>query len=142
MIKLNVDAAVSKDHTILAVVARDTKGEILKAWTTDHQLCEPGQAEAETILWALKLALTEKFNKIIVVGDAKACFDFLNTGTSTCWTVCNVLYNALEIGKSFQSCTFGWVRREANGVAHAIAKFASPLRSSFCWNHDVCLLSY
>ncbi len=67
---------------------------------------------------------------------------------------CNVLNNALELGKSFHSCTFNWVRREANGVAHAMAKFASPSRSSFCcnfysipksvrdgWNHDVSLLS-
>ena len=60
------------------VVARDDKGQILKAWTKEHVLCEPVMAEASAILWALELAASENFDRIIVEGDAKVCFDGLN----------------------------------------------------------------
>ena len=85
----------------------------------------------------------------------KKCFDFLNSKSFVGWNVSNILNNVQEVGSSFLSCTFNWVRREVNGVAHALAKFASPLRSSLCctsssiprsvwigWNHDVSLLSF
>ena len=46
------------------------------------------------------------FINIIMEGDAKPCFDFLSTRTSTYWIVHNFLNNVLELGKSFHSCTF------------------------------------
>ena len=60
----------------------------------------------------------------------KKCFDFLNSKSFVGWNVSNILNNVQEVGSSFLSCTFNWVRREVNGVAHALTKFASPLRSS------------
>jgi hypothetical protein len=54
-----------------SVVAHDDKGEIIK-----HRLGKAGNAEADSILWLLKLAIVEEFN-IIVEGDAKACFNDL-----------------------------------------------------------------
>jgi hypothetical protein len=77
-IKLNVDAAVLKDHTQLAVVARDDQGQVLKAWSKEHILCQPMQAEASAIQWALNLAKDDRFENIILEGDAKICFDALN----------------------------------------------------------------
>ena len=81
-------------------------------------------------LFPLKLANTEK--NIILEGDAKTCFDFLNSKSFIGWNVFNILNNVLEIGFSFLFCAFNWVRREANGVAHALAKFVSPLRDLLC----------
>ena len=121
MVKLNIDVAILNDHTTLVVVAWDNIVEILKAWAKDHLLCEPVQAEAKAILWTLKLVNVEKYNDIIMEGDAKTCFDFLNS-KSFGWKVSNVLNNVLKVGISFHSCTFDWVRREANGVAHAFGK--------------------
>ncbi|XP_023923312.2 uncharacterized protein LOC112034728 [Quercus suber] len=40
-IKLNVDAAVSKAFTSLAVVARNKFGKMLKVWARIHDLCTP-----------------------------------------------------------------------------------------------------
>jgi hypothetical protein len=59
-----------------SVVAHDDKGEIIKGWATHHRLGKAGNAEADVILWLLKLAMAEEFN-IIVEGDAKACFNDL-----------------------------------------------------------------
>jgi hypothetical protein len=47
-----VDAAVAIDHTSLAV-ARDEQGRVIKAWTKEHDLCEPTQAEAYAIFGLL-----------------------------------------------------------------------------------------
>ncbi len=73
-----MDAAVASDHTSLAVVARDEQGQMIKAWTKDHDLCEPIQAETYAIFGALELASSEKFQHLIVEGDGKICFDTLN----------------------------------------------------------------
>uniref|UniRef100_A0A2N9FSI3 RNase H type-1 domain-containing protein n=1 Tax=Fagus sylvatica TaxID=28930 RepID=A0A2N9FSI3_FAGSY len=126
VIKLNVDAAISKDFSTLAVVARNANGEIIKAWAKDHFASNALQAEAAAILWALELANYEKFPCIIVEGDSKICCDALNNMDSE----------------------LAW--REANEVARAMAKFASQSRTCFncnmsslpkpvwvSWRHDV-----
>ncbi len=151
VIKLNVDVAISKDFSTLAVVARNANGEIIKAWAKDHFASNALQAEAAAILWALELANYEKFPCIIVEGDSKICCDALNNMDSElAWCVYSVLFNILECRKSFSSCSFVWIRREANEVARAMAKFASQSRTCFncnmsslpkpvwvSWRHDV-----
>jgi hypothetical protein len=45
------------------------------------------------------------------------------------------LVNILLLSSSFLSCSFNWVRREANGIAHALAKFIpSPKATIFVCN--------
>jgi hypothetical protein len=78
MIKLNVDTLVLTDHTNLAVVAGDDQGQVLKAWSKEYILCQPMQAESSAILWASNLAKPERFENIVVEGDANVCFDALN----------------------------------------------------------------
>ena len=69
-----------------------------------------------------ELAVSEKFPCIIVKGDSKICIDALNCVS---WCVSNLLFNILECRKSFSSCLFVWIRREANKLAHIMVKFAS-----------------
>uniref|UniRef100_A0A7N2KMA3 Uncharacterized protein n=1 Tax=Quercus lobata TaxID=97700 RepID=A0A7N2KMA3_QUELO len=45
-IKLNVDAATGPSRTALAVVARNSLGEVIKVWAKPHHSCTPIQAEA------------------------------------------------------------------------------------------------
>ena len=151
MTKLNVDVAISKDFLTLAVVSRNAIGEIIKAWAKVHFASNALQVEATTILWALKLTNSKKFPCIIVEGDSKICCYALNNRDSeVAWCVSSVLFNILECRKSFSSCSFVWIRREANEVARAMAKFASQSRTCFncnmsslpkpvwvSWRHDV-----
>ena len=130
MIKLNVDVAISKSHTTLAVVAWDEKRAIIKAWAKDNPLCEPLNAEVDAILWALQLADAEKFKNIIVEGDSKICFiNSLLSESTDVWTITNVLSNILELRKYFDSCIFCWVCREGNTITDSMAKYAAPSRS-------------
>jgi hypothetical protein len=79
MIKLNVNVAISKFHTILAVVVWDEKKKraIIKAWAKDKPLCEPLNVKADAILWAFSLADAKNFKSTIVKGDSKIRLDSL-----------------------------------------------------------------
>ena len=97
VIKLNADAAVANDHTSLAIVARDEQGQVIKAWTKEHVLCEPIQAETHAIFWALELASPKKFQHLIVEGDCKIYFDALNGDPNmVSWSVSMLLSNILD----------------------------------------------
>jgi hypothetical protein len=125
-VKLNVDAAIYKDYTILAVVARDDQGVIIKVWKKKHIFCDPLQAEAAALLWVLELAVKEKYERIVVEGDAKGCFDALNGDPSNVnWTKDSIICNILTFISLFLSCNFIWMRREANGIVHSMTKYVS-----------------
>lgn len=59
-IKLNVDSAVSQVSTSIAVMAINEAGGVIKAWARTLPKCEPIEAEAAAIVWALNLAMEEK----------------------------------------------------------------------------------
>jgi hypothetical protein len=50
--------------------------------------------------------------------------------------VSNIISNISSLSMNFSACSFVWVRREANEVAYALAKYPpSPLVSLFCCNY-------
>uniref|UniRef100_A0A2N9FPZ2 Reverse transcriptase domain-containing protein n=1 Tax=Fagus sylvatica TaxID=28930 RepID=A0A2N9FPZ2_FAGSY len=49
VVKLNVDAAILRNHSTLAVIARNDKGEVLKAWAKQSKCCDPLQAETSAV---------------------------------------------------------------------------------------------
>lgn len=76
---MNVDAAINNLSSSLVAIARDDKGIVIKAWARTHTSSSPIQAEANAILWVAQLAKMERWDHIIVEGDAKACFDPLSS---------------------------------------------------------------
>ncbi|KAL0014997.1 hypothetical protein SO802_002066 [Lithocarpus litseifolius] len=54
-IKVNIDAALSSSKASLAVVARDHHGVAIKAWARIANAIPPLQAEAQALLWVVKL---------------------------------------------------------------------------------------
>ncbi|KAK9986827.1 hypothetical protein SO802_031778 [Lithocarpus litseifolius] len=82
--KSKVDAAVSQFSTSIAVMARNEAGGVVKAWARTLPKCELIVAEAAAIVWALNLAMEEKFQDIVIKGDAKLCFDANNGDVQNC----------------------------------------------------------
>jgi ribonuclease HI len=143
VVKLNVDAAIASDFSTLAVIARDSNGNILKAWAKRSSHSDPLQAETCAILWALKLAAEESFLHILVEGDSKISFDAIQGESTVPWSISSIVSNVIELRKVFVSCDFCWVGREANFVAHSLAKFAISSPSNLSCNifslpHVVC----
>ena len=79
------------------------------------------------------LALAEKFQSNVVEGDAKICFDTLN-GVEDCkyWKIDFICADIRMLSFSFIACTYLWVRRKANNLAHVLVKFV------FVQNYDLC----
>ena len=78
------------------------------------------------LLWALELAQANCFSNVVVEGDAKVCVDAINTGNDeTPWHILPIITNAKNMVSIFCSCSFNWVRRDANFVAYTLAKVAS-----------------
>lgn len=60
----------------------------------------------------------------------KHVFDALKSGLSNIeWSISTLLSNVLELSSRCVSCDFGWVRRDANFLAQALAKYALINRS-------------
>ena len=57
---------MSENFTALVVVAKNKDGEVLKVLAKVHEWCSPLQAEVETILWTIQLALSENRQHIIL----------------------------------------------------------------------------
>uniref|UniRef100_A0A2N9HGL8 Reverse transcriptase domain-containing protein n=1 Tax=Fagus sylvatica TaxID=28930 RepID=A0A2N9HGL8_FAGSY len=97
----------------------------------------PCIAEALAIDWALQLARLEKFLDIQVEGDAQVCINAINGHTADIpWKILQVISNVKVLAASFKSCSFVWVRRSANSVAHSLAKEASASPSCFHCNNS------
>ena len=75
-------------------------------------MCSPLQAEAATTLWALQIALEEKWELIIVEGDAKTCIEswvpMSSKGKQVHWSISSALASI-----------------ECNVAAHASAKLVN-----------------
>ena len=84
------------------------------------------QAEVAAVYWAIQLAHSEKWQHIIIEGDAKSCFDPLTTSElQPDRSIATIISNILDLHKFFLKCNFSWVRRCCNTAAHEAAKYAN-----------------
>ena len=75
------------------------------------------------ILWAVQIAKSENFHSVIMEGDAKVCFDALNGDLENrSWAIASQCSDMIELSKEFVSCNFCQIKRDANFVAHSLAK--------------------
>ena len=64
-------------------------------------------AEADAILWAVQLALSEGWDIIIFGGDSKIFFDLtIIPWLISAWSNSSIITNILCIVESFSSCSF------------------------------------
>nr|POE61325.1 stigma-specific stig1-like protein 3 [Quercus suber] len=95
-IKLNADAATRSSGSALAVVPRNHLGEVLSIWAKKHHSSSPAIAEAESLYWAMNLAVKEGWKSVIFEGDAKNCFDpLINLDLSPEWLTHNIISMAI-----------------------------------------------
>lgn len=135
-IKINVDAAVNnKENRIgLGVVARDADGKVVMAASkTAWPFIESERAELEAFLWAAHLIQHYQWKHVIVEGDAQVVVEALQSkltrGLHNQILVSNILDSLADV----DHITFNFCYREANGVAHRLAKWASTSICSLVW---------
>ena len=117
------------------MVARSHRGIIVNVWTKPLEYSDPTVAEASAIWWALELAKAANFESVCIESDAKVCIDALSGPTIEIpWKIRALALQSLHLASCFSFCSFNWVRRNANQVAHAAAKVASSLSPPFICN--------
>ena len=135
VLKLNVDAALKDGLATLAVIVRSDSGHVMNGWTKRYDTTDPCTTEAAAILWAMELAKENNYLKILVEGDAKICIEAITEVATTILGRILSLVNIIKVlALEFPTCSFCWVRRDANGMAHSLAKFTSSLPSCFFCN--------
>jgi hypothetical protein len=69
--------------------------------------------------------------------DTKYCIDALACPfEESCWKIRTLTTLALELALNFRLCVFNWVKRDANHVAHCVAKVAFSHCLPFCCTKD------
>uniref|UniRef100_A0A2N9HCV7 Reverse transcriptase domain-containing protein n=1 Tax=Fagus sylvatica TaxID=28930 RepID=A0A2N9HCV7_FAGSY len=129
-IKLNVDAAILPTSARIAVIARDEGRLLIKAWAKSVVTSDPLIAEATAIHWAVLLAKSESWSNIMIESDSKVCIDALVADPKYAdWSISVICDNVKHLAREFSFCSFCWVSREINMVAHTLAKLV-PSRLS------------
>ncbi|KAL9451066.1 hypothetical protein AB3S75_012752 [Citrus x aurantiifolia] len=136
VLKLNADAAVNRlnQQSGLGVVIRDAEGQFLAAGIQQVQLRERvSSAEAEAILWGLKVASQIWSSSLIVESDCQEVIELLNNIKGSRTEIHWVLADIHRISKNFQHIQFSFIPRICNAHAHALAKLALRRGSADVW---------
>ena len=76
-VKINVNAALHPSSTMIAAIARNEEGLLIRAWVKPVLTQDPLLAEAYAIHWAIILAKNENWSNIVIESDSKVCVDAL-----------------------------------------------------------------
>jgi len=78
-VKLNFDAAIRVDKTIIALIARNEKRKLLLVRTEQFKPSNPLLEEAKAALFVVKKYVKEGFNNIVIEGDPWNFIDWLRS---------------------------------------------------------------
>ena len=117
-IKINVDVVVGRSYSVLAVVAKDQRGDLIFACSNKVNTNSPLQAEVEALRWTVSLADQMNSSTITFEGDCQIC---LNTVSKHCqevsWRIKTITLETIVALESLPNPTVCWVPRKANMAA-------------------------
>lgn len=125
-VKINIDAAVDigAGRAAIGMVARDSVGAVLVAaahplgpWTGVER------AEIEGMLWAVSMVASLGWKHCIFEGDAKLIIDALNGRIGQAVHNQVLIDNILARSQDFAEVSFSFCFREANAIAHRLARW-------------------
>ncbi|KAK4415272.1 hypothetical protein Salat_2634500 [Sesamum alatum] len=127
LIKLNFDGATfcHGQEMGVGVIARDAPGQCV-AWMV-RRVCRVGSGEVAEALAAregILLAHRQGWHSVIVEGDCSILIHKLQTAARDRSTIGPLVTDILYLAEFFQVCSFQFVRRAGNGVAHYLAQSA------------------
>ncbi|XP_071906100.1 uncharacterized protein [Coffea arabica] len=94
---------------------------------SDDKLGEPAVEEALAIRQALNFAKQKGWRKVLIQSDCKGIIDKINARKAEDPNIGVILFYILKLRQVFTECSFSFIKREGNFVAHHLAKFAINL---------------
>jgi ribonuclease HI len=145
IIKVNWDASllVNECHIGVEIVARDEHGNFLGARAITKKIVTTRNvAEAMAALEAILFCKQTGFFNVLLEGDAKQVVNDVNHGSLNLLTTGHFIEGIISEMQGFRSATLVYVDREANNVAHCLAKEASNKVVDLVWFEDIphCIL--
>uniref|UniRef100_A0A2N9ET81 Reverse transcriptase domain-containing protein n=2 Tax=Fagus sylvatica TaxID=28930 RepID=A0A2N9ET81_FAGSY len=134
-IKINCDAAIGQNYSVLAVVARDWRGNLVFALSKKVNTNVPVQAEAEALRWAVSLALARDLSNVVFESDSQICINAVVQSISKpLWRIQSLIWDIQSAVRLITNYVFHWVSREANIAAHSLASWS--LKNAFVGSFD------
>ncbi|XP_021760558.1 uncharacterized protein LOC110725378 [Chenopodium quinoa] len=122
-VKVNIDAGLLGEIGIgIGVVARDSEGRILWCASIKRgEKLEPRLAEARAILVGMKLAAARGHDLVEFENDSECVVNAINKKVPGVSSFHLILDDIMEAAQLFSFCSWSWVQREGNKVAHELA---------------------
>ena len=139
MAKINVDAAYSEDEGrgSVGVIVRDFKGHFVAAQvTTLPFVADAMTAEAYALREGLCLAQYLCCNRFILQSDNVEVVTTMKEGGFSATSAAAIFHDCATLASGFDKITFEHCQRDANSVAHELAKFSFQSLSSCKWDDD------
>ena len=133
-VKINCDAAVGLDHSFIAIVARDWRGDLIFSLSKRVETNLPLQVEAEAINLATCVVVSHGFENVVVESDAKACIEALRAPIAAVpWRISTITADTLSWAFRGQQFIFRWSPRDSNKATHVLASWCLGENLSGCF---------
>ncbi|MBA0680160.1 hypothetical protein Goari_011873 [Gossypium aridum] len=139
-VKLNFDATYKAqlNKSCSGFIIRNEKGEVMGSGITLHSnILDVGLAEAVACYQGLLFAKEMGFVNVEVEGDAQIVIEKIIQGEDGRADLDSVIADIKAFKSSFHHISFKHVRREANQVAHIIAKEGHSRSENTFWIEDI-----
>jgi ribonuclease HI len=140
VIKLNWDAAIDKNNQRMGIgiIARDHNRNIVAAFVaTRLYITDPSSAEALAAWKMAELCVMLGLNNVLLEGDSLEVVQALCKEDSTWGRYGALISDAKLLLQHVQNWTVCHVKREANEVAHKLAKLAFSFSEERLWREDL-----
>ena len=125
-IKLNFDVTICEEKTTVAIMGRDTVGNLLLAWSEHFESGNSLLGEVRVAWCAMRCAMNEGFKNIILEGDAWNVIEPLKKSDVTPhWSIKSIFEDILYFANCFSNVEFSFVHRKGNVFAHLLAQWAA-----------------
>ncbi|KAG8473535.1 hypothetical protein CXB51_035829 [Gossypium anomalum] len=139
-IKINFDAAFNKSQhkSVSGIIARNNDGEVMASCTYPGvNMADPTTAEARACLQAVNMAEELGFQEVDVEGDALTVIRKINLESEYRSYIRGYIQEIKRKAGSFRSIKFLHIQREANRVAHRLAKEGWKFDDPQNWMEEV-----
>ena len=134
LFKLNFDAAIFENRSGVGAVIRNAAGKVMAALSARGEAeADSEEAEVRACRKALEFAIDAGFSKLMVEGDNSLVMSTISSNKPN-WSHLGVIYDDigfLAAGLSYVS--FSCIQRNANSVAHLLARYANGLVEEVVW---------
>ncbi|XP_024626802.2 uncharacterized protein [Medicago truncatula] len=125
VVKCNVECALFNNNSIMGygLCFRDSMGHFLPGMSNYEFLrVTPSEAEATGLLEAVKLAIARGMQSVIFKSDCKIVVDAVNSSVNPHNELGDIIFYCKQLLSLHANFSVRFVRRQANKVAHNIAR--------------------